>query len=633
MFAETNSKKAKRKLEIKELAELATEKINENNILVQTLSIYQKQINIIKQILEKKSKLNISDILESTNNTDNNANSKLNVKEITEDNNKSNINIPIKDEFISYYNQLKTSVESLKETNQKLFQKYEMNYNTIFDESSLTKLDLNKNRIDIFILDYELKQKNDIIKKLNENIINSRRHKIFREIKRESEINRNTGTNYLNSDNLYLQRDLQIECRNCNKCINRYKIKERKLKTIKETKNYLKDAIKYFEDEKKALNKNNNIKNNNLIFNNKNDIKSSNFFSFPISKKKSLNNKKKNNINNNVFNSIEIDELGKKYNFEENSLNINDIENEIYNKDQTYLPNNNEINPLFFSSENLKLTSNKIKEREKEYKKKIKQKLNFLTLDELFDLDNEEGEKEVIIQEELHSDDEIVFEKKIKNKNRINTEFLKEIKKQVPGLYLNQIEFNKKKVMNEADLYSYQRREFNKQDIDENIKTMKKKIKIMKKRIRINIEKLKALMNFDKKAKEQYKVLKPIKVLFSTKDYDISFMKKEFYNHRKKQNDKNDEIVEIDEKLYDNQVNNKVEIDEEDSYDEDNKYNIDNEDIDDYSDKMRNRNKKSKKENYKNNIIMTEADNEEDNKYKNNNYLEYDNDNNKAKSK
>ena len=78
--------------------------------------------------------------------------------------------------------------------------------------------------------------KNDIIKKLNESIINSRRHTIFREIKRESEISRNSGTNYLNTDNLYLQRDLQVECRNYNKCINKYKKKQRKLKTIKENK-------------------------------------------------------------------------------------------------------------------------------------------------------------------------------------------------------------------------------------------------------------------------------------------------------------------------------------------------------------------------------------------------------------
>ena len=104
-------------------------------------------------------------------------------------------------------------------------QKYEINNNIIFDESSLTKLDLNKNRIDIFILYYELKQKNDIIRKLNENVIHSKRHSIFREMRRESELNRNSATNYLNNDNLYLQRDLQIECRNYNKCVNRCKKK------------------------------------------------------------------------------------------------------------------------------------------------------------------------------------------------------------------------------------------------------------------------------------------------------------------------------------------------------------------------------------------------------------------------
>ena len=601
MFTENNSKKARRKLEIKELAELATEKINENKILLQTLSIYQQQINIIKQILEKKSKL--------SNSTNEN----------------TNTNLSIKDEFISYYNQLKECVENIKEANKKLKQKYETNNNIIFDESSLTKLDLNKNRIDIFILDYELKQKNDIIKKLNESIINSRRHTIFREIKRESEISRNSGTNYLNTDNLYLQRDLQVECRNYNKCINRYKKKQKKLKTFKETEKYFKDAIKYYEDEKKIINKNKIIKNK-IFDNKKNDIKGSNFFSFTVNRKKPSNNKRTNNYINNGANSITIDELGKKYNFEENSLNIID-EEENYNKDQTYFPNNNDMNPLFFSSQNLKLPSNKIKEREKERKKKVKQKLNFLTLDELFDLDNEEGEKEVIIQEELHSDDEIIFEKKIKNKNRINTEYLAQIKKQVPGLYLNQIEFNKKKVMNEADLYSFQRREYNKQDIDENIKTMKKKIKIMKKRININVDKIKAFMNFERKVKEQYKVLKTVKMVYSKKDYDISFMKNEFYNHRKK---KNDEIVEVDEKNG-TENNKKIDFDEGDSYDDDNKYDLDDEDIDDYSDKMRKKNQKIKKENNK--IIETEANNEGDNKDSNNNYFNYNNDDNRAKSK
>ena len=197
MNKEKNSKKEKRKLEIKELAEKGTEKINENKFLLETISIYQSQINFIKNILDKKSKLSMNNSKESSN--------------------------IIKNDFLSFCEQLKQLVENLREANKKLLQKYEMNNNVIFDESSLSKLDLNKNRIDIFILDYEIKQKNDIIRKLNESVINSKRHSIFREAKRESETNRNAGTNYINTDNLYAQRDLQIECRNYNKCINRFK--------------------------------------------------------------------------------------------------------------------------------------------------------------------------------------------------------------------------------------------------------------------------------------------------------------------------------------------------------------------------------------------------------------------------
>ena len=620
MFKETNSKKAKRKLEIKELAEVATEEINKNKFLSQTISLYQIQIDNIKKILEIKSKFISSpnNKINTTTNTTTNINLSINGN-----NNESNIGLSIKNEFLSYYQQLKESVDNLKEANKKILQKYEINYNIIFDDSSLSKIDLNKNRTDIFILDYELKKKNDIIKKLNENLINSRRHSIFRESTRESEINRNIGTNYLNTDNLYLQRDLQVECRNYNKCINRLKKKEQNLKKIRDTEKYLNEAIKYFEEEKgkKKDNKySNQIKKdkNNGVFNQKNKIKDSNVFG--LNKKNSLK-KRGNNNGNNGFNTTSIEELGKNY-FYDNVFEEDNI-------DQTYMPNINELNSLFFSSDNLKI-SKKVKEKER--KKEMKQKLNFLTVDELFDLDNVEGEKELIIQEELHSDEEVTFEKKIKNKNRINTEYLSQIKKQVPGLYLNQIEFNKKKVMNEADLYSFQRREFNRQNIDENIKTMKKKIKIMKKRIAINQEKLSVLIDFDRKAKEQYKVLKPIKVLSSMKDYNISFMKNEFYNFRTKKKDKNGAIPEVDEKNYATQTNNNVDFDEEDDpYDPDNKYNLDDDedDIDNYSDKWRKKNK------INNNIIMTEEANKENKKNKKGkNNMEYDNnDDNKPKSK
>lgn len=576
MNKEKYSKKEKRKLEIKELAEIGIEKINENKFLLETISVYQSQLDFIKNILDKKSKLNFNNSAESSN--------------------------IIKNDFLSYYKQLKQLVENLRESNKKLWQKYDMNYNIIFDEWSSNKLDLNKNRIDVFILDYEIKQKNDIIKKLNENVINSKRHSIFRENKRESETGRNTATNYINSDNLYAQRDLQIECRNYNRCINRIKKRIKNIQKMKEISKSLDQFINYSRKENISSNK------DSKIYNKKNDVKASNFFSFQVSKKRSTNKKKPNNDID--FNATTFDDLGKNYQFGGDSLMFNG-EEEI-NKEQTYISNNNNYNSLFFSNDNI---SSSIKEKEK--KKKMKEKFKFLTFEELFDLENEEGEKEIIIQEELHSDDEVVFEKKIKNKNRINTEYLSKIKKQVPGLFLNQIEFNKKKVMNEADLYSFQRREFNRQNIDQNIKTMKKKIKIMKRRKELNGQKLKVLMDFDKKAEEQYESLKKVKVLSSVKDKDISFMKKEFYNFRNKKFN-NDVIIEEEEKAY----TNKKKFEDEEGEDGD--------DIDDYSDEMRKRYGKTKRNN--NNYMMTEDFSDNKKKPNENKFVEYDEDN-KAKSK
>ena len=580
MIKEKTSKKEKRKLEIKELAEIGIEKINENKFLLEKLSVYQSQIDFIKNILDKKSKLNFNNSAELSN--------------------------IIKNDFLSYYKQLNQLVENLRESNKKLLQKYEMNYNIIFDEWSLNKCDLKKNRIDFFILDYEIKQKNDVIKKLNENVINSKRHSIFRENKRESETGRNTATNYINSDNLYAQRDLQVECRNYNRCINRIKKREKKIGKMKEIKKSLSQYINYSKNENISNNK------DSTIYNKKNDVKASNFFSFQVSKKRSTNKKKPNNDID--FNATTFDDLGKNYQFGGDSLMIN--EEEDVNKEQTYISNNNNYNSLFFSNDNI---TSSMKEKEKEKKKKVKEKFKFLTFEELFDLENVEGEKELIIQEELHSDDEVVFEKKIKNKNRINTEYLSKIKKQVPGLFLNQIEFNKKKVMNEADLYSFQRREFNRQNIDQNIKTMKKKIKIMKRRKEINRQKLKALMDFDKKAEEQYESLKKVKVLSSVKDKDISFMKKEFYNYRNKKYN-NDVILEEEEKAY----TNKKKYDDEEEEDGD--------DIDDYSDEMRKRYGKTKRNNNNNYMITEDEFGDNKKKANENKFVEYDDDN-KAKSK
>ena len=588
MYTEKKNSKLEKKLQIKDLAQIATEKIHENKLLLETLSFYKQKIEIIKSFMNRKNNNENSEIKTTANSTE----IKSNIDE-------QNINESIKKEFTEYNEEMKKFKTNLNESIKKLLVKYETNNNIAFDESSLQNINLQKYRNDNFILFYDLRPKNDIIKKLNENILNSRRYSVFREAKRESYVTPVNSEAYINNDNLYLQRDLQIECKHCNKCINKLKKKMKTLKKIKEKEEYLQKVIDYFEKE-------NNIsleKKESSIFKKKKENNANNFLSFSSNKKKVANNKRKNNMNNNNYNSITIDELGKKYQFEED---FNDLGGG-YNDDQTYMANKGGINNLLFSNDNE--TKNKI-EKKKEKEKEVKKKFNFLTVDELFDLENDEGEKEVIIQDELHSDDEVVFEKKIKNKVRISTMYLSEIKKTVPNLYLNQIEFNKKKIMNEADLYSYQRREYFKQNVDENIRLMKKRIKKLKKRLSINKQKLQALIEFDKKAKEKYKVLKPLKVQSSLKDYNISFMRREFYNFKNK---KNDIIAEVDEKNYENEEKKNDDSEEEG-------------DVDDYSDEMR----KKKKFN-KNNIVATEANDEDDKQNNIGNYYDYDYDKPKSK--
>ena len=485
MYKEKNTKYEK-KIKIKELAQIATEKINENKILLDTLSLYRQNIENIKSIMNKKHNNENSEIKTTSNSTE----IKNNIEE-------SKVNYSIKDEFISYLKETQKLVDSLKELNNKLLQKYKSNNNKIFDETSLQKINLQKYRTDNFILFYDIRPKEDIIKILNKNVTNSRRNSVFKEMKRESFISTGNSENYLNTDNLYLQRDLQLECKNFNKCLNKMMKKRKKIQKNQIKEEYLRKIIDYVQKDQSITLKSK----ENSIFKKKKENEKNNFLSFSTNKKKIANNKRKNNMNNNMFNSVTEDPFRQKYQFEEDLSGLGG-----FNDDQTYMANKGGINNLLFPNEENE------NENEPKKEKKIKKKFDFQTVDELFDLENDEGEKEVIIQDELHSDDEVVFEKKIKNKVRINTNYLSEIKKQVPNLYLNQIEFNKRKIINEADLYSYQRRKYYKYNIDESIKLMKKRIKKLKKRLAINKEKLHALIEFDKKAKEKYEILKPLKV-------------------------------------------------------------------------------------------------------------------------
>ena len=153
---------------------------------------------------------------------------------------------------------------------------------------------------------------------------------------------------------------------------------------------------------------------------------------------------------------------------------------------------------------------------------KLKTKINILTVSQLFNVDNDEGKAEEIIDDELHSDDEVIFEQKVKQPNKIGKdENLKKIKSQVPGVDLSQIEFNKQKVMNEADLYSFENRLFQAQNIDEQINEMRFKNKEIFHKLKTNIKKLNAMQNFVTNTKKNYKLLKNIKIKTSVGIFDI----------------------------------------------------------------------------------------------------------------
>ena len=158
----------------------------------------------------------------------------------------------------------------------------------------------------------------------------------------------------------------------------------------------------------------------------------------------------------------------------------------------------------------------------------------------------------------MHSDEDIVFQPKVKQTKKIITNYLPKVKETVPKISLSLIEYNKIKIMNEADLYSYNKRQEQRGNADENIKLMKKKLKIIKRRCNINQKKLETMKNFVKECENDYHRLMAMKVQMSMK-VKVDFMKKEFYNINVKDKiDEEDELnyqKELDEYLNDPELN------------------------------------------------------------------------------
>ena len=503
------TKKKLQKEQIIILAEDATSKIIKNRLIISQIDNYNKQIEVIKLFMKKCSK---------------------NKKIIDNNNSKNSVNnLFIISEFEKFIRNLKNKIEFLKSEISKIKQKYDSNNDKYFT------VDIANERVqeDAFILSYSLTQKLNIIKRLKESVHLSKDYNIFQEPKRETLIDRKIGEENIDRINENLQRYALYEIKQFNKYYNR---SQRKLKK----RDFYKNKIQIFNQIINYFKQNTQNKGNNNLYNNQYNN------SIIKSKKPPINKfyKKedaKSNTNTNTYSSLNNTELNP------STRNDTEIINYLGSSQTLNYPNNySNLLPSFTFNKSIQRNS---------FKKK---KLKIPTVDELFDLANNEGEKEAIIDDELHSDEEIVFQPKVKQAKKIIKNYLPKVKEKVPKLSLSLIEYNKMKIMNEADLYSYNKRQEQLGNADENIKMMKNKIKIIKRRCNLNQKKIETLQNFVKECENDYKRLMAMKVQMSMK-VGVDFMKKEFFPLNVKDKiDEEDELnyqKELDEYLNDPELN------------------------------------------------------------------------------
>jgi len=545
------------------LASLANEanlKIKINKQLSDIIIIYKSQINEIKKIINKNKEENFS----------------------APKKDKQNIQLII--EYISKIKLLKNkfneeitkSTEKINEFKTKLFNNYSNNQ------------PLDKQELDNFILQNTLIKLNNDTLRYNLSLKSIKEFSVFREPKRDSSVDKKNGEYYIYDISIDEQRNMLQTSRAFNILQNKSK---GYLKKIKE-KNKKIEKLKYFiEKLKKNINKLPTLKkyeSSENVFSQIEDIRTS-------VKLEKNNNKKKfkedetsfeYNINNKYFkrkhskknspkrkyskhfdDNLESDEDKNEHNNSFVEIRSKNINLPLINKFNEENEENEDEN-----EENMNKNNNYIYHYKRDNSKKTK--FNLISKEELFEISNYEGKNEAIIDDELHSNDETKFETKVIPNKKIVSDYLNQIKKEVPSLNFSQIEFNKAKVMNEADLYSLQRRNFDEKNIDGRIANTKKKIKKLRKKIKINDQKLMAMKNYIEEIKANYKLLRPLKIKSTVEGGDIDFKIQNLLGKRsgninsennKKEEEKNKQnIIEEEEGCVGSDYS------DEDKYEEDN---------------------------------------------------------------
>ena len=451
-----NEKQQYTKDSIAILANQAKTNIIKNQELLEKISIFKQEINEVKKLI---------------------TNFSIN-------SNQKNINKAI---AIKYKEQLALLNSHLREGINKDLNKQKTLYKNSINELSMENRTLSQLNIDNFILNNTLSKLNYTTELLNSCVEFSKKHEIFREPRRETLIEIKQSKNIFPVYNLELQQKMLSYCR----AVTKYKYKNNKklvkINALKKNISSLIDLIKFYTSKLAESSEENKLKQ-------KNGIKKLDFNKIESQKEKpKIKKLKRTKTKTKLFKKKyeqKIQESAKSSERRQNSfeqkkmLKINLSINNIYNSET------------------------KKKDEEPTERKKI----NILKIDELLDIDNIEAEDENIIDNELNSDDDVYFEKKIKPKKKLEKDYLPNLKKEIPIINLSQIEFNKIKIINEADAYSLQKRRIVQNNINWQIKNLKKQIKILDKQIDINKNKLKVIHKFIEDVKYNYKLLRPIKV-------------------------------------------------------------------------------------------------------------------------
>ena len=459
-------------------------------------------------------------------------------------------------------NNLKNNIETTKNEMQKLKNKYDAYYIKCTDELEMDRPDLTQAKIDQFTLNYSLQEKDSIIYKLKKSINISKAYNVFRENKRDNYIGkkeRNTLFKKIADD---LQLSLLLQAKKNNKLSEKNKKKKQKIIELKDKINKLNELIFLMKKETKCSkqhSQNSNIENRTLDetpstnmelysksqkitqLKNKSSKSNEKFLFFPTSKKfeedSNINNKDNQKMNSNKitiailstripdsFATIKSMSVNPILNDCIQNFEINEINENNNNPDDEVTKNINEI-------KNYDISLNKALSAENRKTKKIKnQKKNkiiqtFLNLEDLFDISDDENEKEeLLIDSELHSDDDTILEDRIKSKKTIYKAYKDKIEKEIPKINLSLIEFNKLRVYQEVDLYSLQRRNYKGATLEDNIRILSRKIKKLKKKENLNCRKAKAMKKYIDDLKNKYIMYKRIRTKSSAFNSEVKYI-------------------------------------------------------------------------------------------------------------